>query len=506
MDKHYEPTDRTDEPQITLRGPGELADALPYMLGYHPTDSIVMVALHGSSGRFGGRLRLGIPRSPGEWPPVARQLAESLIEGSERRGSRPDGIVLFLCQDPGDGETSRLVMERLRPLAQRLRTACGALDVPVYEALCISDGRYWSYCCPDERCCPLEGTALVAPGTSVMAAAAAYAGIQVRGSLRAMEARLEPWTTSAARAQEEALDSAAAVIVPRILAGDGRRQVADETIALALGLLRRIQASSADPGPAGADAADDGLITHDEAAAVILGLQDRETRDRAAEWMEGPDAAPALRLWRALARRCVRSYAEHAAPPLTLAGWVAWSTGDEPAARVAIGLALRKDPDYLFARLLHQACNENLDPETLRQCLRSERASRTADRSAALASEARPSPPAEPAHSGGSGYQKESTQPGTPVGAAGTGLCPGTQENPGGGEVWGIAGATPGRRPRASETAAPPGRRAGGRRVRPPAGKKSVRPAGTRDRSAGGRGRAGEESGSGARRDAPGDG
>ena len=62
---------------------------------------------------------------------------------------------------------------------------------------------------------------------------------------------------------------------------------------------------------------------------MILGLQDRETRDRAAEWMEGPEAGPALRLWRALARRCVGPYVEHAAAPLTLAGWVSWSTGDE---------------------------------------------------------------------------------------------------------------------------------------------------------------------------------
>lgn len=54
-------------------------------------------------------------------------------------------------------------MERLRPLAQRLRTACGALDVPVLEALCISDGRYWSYCCPDPRCCPAEGNSLSSP-------------------------------------------------------------------------------------------------------------------------------------------------------------------------------------------------------------------------------------------------------------------------------------------------------------------------------------------------------
>jgi len=86
--------------------------------------------------------------------------------------------------------------------------------------------------------------------------------------------------------------------------------------------------------------------------------------------MEEPDAEAALRLWRALARRCVGSYGEHAAAPLTLAGWVAWSSGDEPSARVALGRALRVDPHYLFAKLLHQACNEGLDPELLRQCLR----------------------------------------------------------------------------------------------------------------------------------------
>lgn len=375
MNKHHDITGPADEQQITLRGPAELADALPYLMGFHPNDSIVLVALHGTRGRFGGRLRLGIPRSAREWTPVAEQLAECLIEGSERRGSRPDGIVVFLCQDPAEGETSHRVMERLRPLAQRLRAACGTFDVPVYEALCISDGRFWSYCCPDSRCCPPEGDVLALPGTSVMAAAAAYAGIQVRGTLRQMEARLEPMATPNAADQEKALDAAGAALVPRILDGEGRQQVAAETLALARRLMKRIAETPRSGGCAETDVTDDRLITHDEAAAVVLGLQDRDTRDRAAEWMEGPDADPALRLWRALSRRCVGPYSEHAAAPLTLAGWVAWSTGDEPGARVALGRALRVDPEYVFARLLHQACNEGLDPEALRSCLRKEHGS-----------------------------------------------------------------------------------------------------------------------------------
>ncbi|MCM2411260.1 DUF4192 domain-containing protein [Streptomyces sp. RKAG290] len=379
MNKHHESTGPSDEQQITLRGPAELADALPYLMGFHPNDSVVMVALHGGRGRFGGRLRLGIPQSAQEWPSVAEQLAECLIKGSERRGGRPDAIVIFLCQDPADGETGNGTMERLRPFAQRLRTACGDLDVPVLEALCISDNRYWSYCCPDARCCPAEGNPLAMPGTSVMAAAATYAGIQVRGSLREMEARLAPLTTTTGKEQQQALDSAGAALVPKLLEEESRREVGGSTLKLARRLMKRLgQAPAAVPSLA--DLNDDRLISDEEAAAVILGLQDRETRDRAAEWMEGPEAQSALRLWRALARRCVPPYEEHAAAPLTLAGWVAWSTGDEPAARVALGLALRLDPAYTFAQLLHEACNQGLDPETLRRCLRGERGTRTVRR------------------------------------------------------------------------------------------------------------------------------
>ncbi|MGW0791356.1 DUF4192 domain-containing protein [Streptomyces sp. NPDC002911] len=378
MNKRDETTGPADAQQITLRGPADLADALPYLMGFHPSDSVVMVALHGGRGRFGGRLRLGIPPEPEEWAPVADQLAQYLIEGSERRESRPDAIVVFLCQDPAEGESAPQTMERLRPLAQSLRTACGVLDVPVLEALCISDGRYWSYCCPDDRCCPTEGNPLALPGTTVMAAAAAYAGVQVRGSLREMEARLMPSESPAAQAQERALDSAGAVLVSRILDVDRRGEVARETLALARDLMARLGNAPA-AGSAGEDSRDDGLIAAEEAAAVILGLQDRETRDRAAEWMEGREAETALRLWCALARRCVGPYVEHAAAPLTLAGWVSWSTGDEAGARVALGLALRADPAYTFAQLLHEACNQGLDPETLRSCLRGERVLRDGD-------------------------------------------------------------------------------------------------------------------------------
>ena len=366
------------EHQVTLRTPAELADALPYLLGYRPEESIVLVALHDRDGRgrFGGRARLGIPASADDWASVAQQLAHGLVTGSERRGARPEQMVAYLCQEPAQGESGRQVMERLRPLAQKLRVECGQLDVPVIEALCISDGRFWSYCCANEVCCPPEGLPMGLPGTSVLAAAATYAGLQVRGTLRELRARLLPWETAAALEQESALDTASMALVPRILDGASREGVAEETLELSAQIMRRLAGAPPVSGALTADLRDDELLAHDETATLILGLQDRATRDRAAEWMEGEEAALALRLWRALARRCVGPYGEHAAAPLTLAGWVAWSTGDELEAREALAMALGADPGYLFARLLHQACNEGLDPESIRRCLRAERQDR----------------------------------------------------------------------------------------------------------------------------------
>ncbi|WP_078593804.1 DUF4192 family protein [Streptomyces sp. NRRL S-920] len=363
--------DPFEDPLVTLRTPAELADALPYLLGFKPEESIVLIALHGERGRFGGRVRLGIPERSGDWASVAQQLARCLVGGCERRGARPDGIVAFLCQEPGESESGQQVVQRLRPLAQVLRTACGALDVPVFEVVCISGGRFWTYCCPDTRCCPPEGTPLLRPGTSVLAAAATYMGVQAVATQGEIRARLTPWETAAVAEQERALDAAGLTLLPRIL--NEEDATAAETLDLARRVMARLAAALPVSGTLEADNRDDELIAHDEAAALILGLQVRTTRDRAAEWMEGDEAPSALRLWRALSRRCVGAYEEHAAAPLSLAGWVAWSLGDVAEGQEALDMALRADCEYTFALLLHHACNEGMDPESVRRCLRRKR-------------------------------------------------------------------------------------------------------------------------------------
>ncbi len=64
-------TNHSETHQVTLRTPAELADALPYLLGYRPEDSIVLVALHDKDGRGGSVAEPGseFPRTRTTGPP-----------------------------------------------------------------------------------------------------------------------------------------------------------------------------------------------------------------------------------------------------------------------------------------------------------------------------------------------------------------------------------------------------------------------------------------------------
>ncbi|SHN25847.1 DUF4192 domain-containing protein [Actinacidiphila paucisporea] len=376
--QHGESSSSAGETKVVLHGPAELADALPFLMGYRPDDSIVLLALHGERGRFGGRLRVGLgkdPQDPAEWADLARQLADCLVTGSLRRGSRPSSMVAFLCQDPRAGERSSDVVERLRPLAQQLRVACGELDVPVIEALCVSGGRWWSYCRPDRDGAaptPEEGVLIAEPGGSAIAAAAAYNGIRMPLPLRDLESRLRP-VEPRDPAHETALDLACARLVPRMLDRDTSASVTERTVELARGALDAFRTAPLISDPARSDSRDDALLDHDEAAEMILGLQDNAARDRVVEWSDPARAGAAIRLWRALARRCAGPYAEHAAALLALTGWVAWCSGDEAEARVALCAALDLEPHCTFARLLQHAVGQGLDPDVVRRTLRSTR-------------------------------------------------------------------------------------------------------------------------------------
>ncbi|MEU8513031.1 DUF4192 domain-containing protein [Kitasatospora sp. NPDC048722] len=340
---------------VTMRGPADMAELLPYLLGFFPDDSIVAVGLHGPDLHQGGVLRADVPASRAQWPAAAEETAALLVDVSEQRGSRPVQVLLYLCQDPVPGHGPSVV-DGLRPLADGLRAAFARRGVPVKESLCVSDGRWWSFLCRREGCCDPAGNPIRhAPAPGPAAAAATFAGLAPRGSRKAIIAGLAPIGPPGADAQRAAL---------------ARVGTADPS-APGIALLDQAFAEFA----AGARELDE-----DRTARLLLALRDRHTRDRGAEYVRPAELAPAERLWRFLARRAVPPHESCAVAPLTLLAWASWVAGDTATARVVLGRALDLDPSYLLADLLHESLNDGMTPEALLAAVEGQRLRREAKR------------------------------------------------------------------------------------------------------------------------------
>ncbi|MFF9646860.1 DUF4192 domain-containing protein [Kitasatospora aureofaciens] len=341
----------SEQRPVVMRGPADMAELLPYFLGFYPDDSIVAVGLQGPDLHQGGVIRADLPVSPAEWPAAAEETAALLVALSERHGGRPLQVLLYLCQDPVTAHAPPPV-ERLRPLADDLRAAFGRRGVAVKESLCVSDDRWWSFLCRREGCCDPAGYPVRrGPDPGPAAAAATVAGLVPRGSRKAIVGALAPLGPPEDAPQRESL-----VRAESLAAGVSREQ--------GIELLEQAFAEFA----AGARELDE-----ERTARLLFALRDRLIRDRGVEYVRPAELAPAERLWRFLARRAVPPYEVCAVAPLTLLAWASWVAGDTATARVVLAHVLRLAPDYLLAELLYESMNDGMTPGALLAAVEAQR-------------------------------------------------------------------------------------------------------------------------------------
>lgn len=363
-------------PPVRLRDPGDVAAALPQLLGFHPAESLVLVALGGAGGgRVGLTVRADLP-APGAAAAAARALVRSL------RTDEPDSAVLVVvsedadvpcrsCGVPDDEEelswlretgtasalgTARVLMDRDLPhrdLVHAVVVELAAADLPVAPVLLVRRGRWWSYDCPYPCCAPDAGTP-VPTGATELAAAGVLAGVVVERNREALAARLAAPVPEAEAAMEIACVRAARELTAH-LCERGTEKVAEESWAAILSAVSRLASGSARTRLADA-----------EVARIVCGLRDREVRDRALQLAAGPLEAVAEVLWTECTRRVG---APLDAVPATLLAVSAWLRGDGAMANVALERALDSDPDSTLARLLGQALAACLPPAELRALL-----------------------------------------------------------------------------------------------------------------------------------------
>jgi hypothetical protein len=171
--------------RIRLRSCADLLAGVPYLLGFHPTDSIVAVALRRGVIAFAARGDLPGPALPAG--AVAARFVALLVR------ERADAVLLI-----GYGAAARVTAA-----VDALRDALGGTRLQVVDALRVEDGRYWSYVCADPSCCPPSGTPFDAT-TAPAAAAAVFAGQVALADRAAVVRQIAPVTGPARMAMEAA--------------------------------------------------------------------------------------------------------------------------------------------------------------------------------------------------------------------------------------------------------------------------------------------------------------
>ena len=393
----------TAESTLTVRSPAELIAAVPYLIGFHPADSVTVLALRRGMVIFAARVDLP---PPGATPSDPLHLAT--VAGHQ--GADAAAIV-------GYGQPARVT-----PAVLATAGALGERGIAVLDILRVTGGRFWSYRCRKasassdfrlcgESCacggqdgCPTDGWPCES-GHSAVAAAATYAGHVALPDREALVGQLAPVEgderDAAAAASERALDRLADLLIRRARGAESlirQARGAESLIRRAPGAESLIrQAPGADllfrhaaganpssrraPGTepatgrtsvaarlirrAGHTAVRDaerryrsgGRLLDDEIAWLGLLLIDLDIRDYA--WERTRDEDWRLALWTDVLRRVQPEYVP---APACLLGFAAWRAGLGALARAAVERALAQDPEYRMALLITEILASGMSP------------------------------------------------------------------------------------------------------------------------------------------------
>ncbi|MGH8888729.1 MAG: DUF4192 domain-containing protein, partial [Acidothermaceae bacterium] len=263
---------------------------------------------------------------------------------------------------PSDGPEHPSV----RPIADALDAALSAAGIEVVEVLCVTEDRWWSLRCSGRDCCPPDGRPIAHEGTSVIAATSALHGVALYRSREELARSIDVVDGPVADAMADALPVARAAREARVAAGD-RLAVCAEFFQL---LSRLVEARVEGSGVA---------LAVDEAALLIVGLDDLSVRDAMLTWHGGDWADATRALFAELVTLAVPPYD---IAPLTVLGWLAYFNGDGALANVIVDRALGPDPQhrddpaepagrpgYNLMRILDDALSRAINPKIFRDSL-----------------------------------------------------------------------------------------------------------------------------------------
>jgi Domain of unknown function (DUF4192) len=309
---------RRQAPQrrLKVRRPDELLAIIPYLVGFHPDESIVVVFIKSNRILLTARTDLP-PESAGD------ELAEHIDYLAKRHGSHRLALVAY--------SAASLPAHRL---LTRLMDRLGNHELS--DVLYVGHGRWWSLSCAED-CCPLTGTPFDL-SSHPLSAAAVFAGLGTRANRQELEASLSgPPQRELAR-----LQGLATTLLPEL-----------EHLG-AHGGAARLMTSLVD------GAMSDPAVL-DERNCLLLGLlvTDLHIRDLAWALMDLANAEKHVRLWGGVVAQVPPTLA---AAPLCLLGMAAWASGAGALLNCCCERLAEVDPDYSMGKLLRDISAQALPP------------------------------------------------------------------------------------------------------------------------------------------------
>lgn len=345
---------------VKISGPADILGVLPHRLGFHPTESLVVVCLEGPRNRDRLVMRFDLPVEEHD-----DELVDMVVQRVRAMKATTAVVVVVYTeqqQQPGrgSGRTTSRGLPR-EALVDLLTERLVKRRVGVLEALLVHQGLWHSYHCADGRCCPAEGTPITpepTPAAARYAAEAVLLGSRVLPTREALRRTFAPSSHAvavAARQQGAATAGQRLMTVADALGMDGARDLVVAT------LLRLLEAWSDG----------DTAIEQEDASLVAVGLHDKGTRDEVMTFVLDHDGPLLVAVFSEIARRAVP---EDTAPICTVLAWAAYADGSGALASLAAERALQCEPGYAMAELVLDGLSRMVPPDAVRAICRQVRA------------------------------------------------------------------------------------------------------------------------------------
>lgn len=321
--------------RITLKRPEDVLAAIPYIVGFCPTNSVVVLTNVERGKEVGRRLRGDLP------PEHAIEAAAHHIAETITKDKPTSALIVIIGGQSTDG--------RGLPYAAFVRILRDELDARRVD----QPAAYWvpeiaagvRYRCYDHEDCTGE---LPDPMSSEVAALCVSHGYVTYESRKELEGLLKPDSEMLLRERADLIEAKqrefACGFPAPFSAERGAAAIQDGLSAARSGLL---------------------ALGDDQLAEIAIALTDPRLRDACLATALPPEAelaTTAMRLWQALSRALP---APERAEAACLVGYAAYMAGQGPLAGIALRAALEAKSSHVLAGLLLRALEHGIHPSEL---------------------------------------------------------------------------------------------------------------------------------------------